>query len=73
MYLLEKRPGPKGGVRYREVSAIWDVRYKEVLLYLPVSTAREWEPVRNRVTSSRSASSVVCGQGTQLDNEGLIW
>ena len=34
MYLLEKRPGPKGGVRYREVSAIWDVRYKEVLLYL---------------------------------------
>ena len=33
MYLLEKRPGPKGGVRYREVSAIWDVRYKEVLLY----------------------------------------
>ena len=33
MYLLEKRPGPKGVVRYREVSAIWDVRYKEVLLY----------------------------------------
>ena len=37
MYLSEKRPGPKGVVRYREVSAIWDVRYKEVLLQsLPV-------------------------------------
>ena len=34
MYLLEKRPGPKDVVRYKEVSAIWDVRYKEVLLYL---------------------------------------
>ena len=33
MYWLEKRPGPKGVVCYREVSAIWDVRYKEVLLY----------------------------------------
>ena len=33
VYLLEKRPGAKGVVRYREVSAIWDVRYKEVLLY----------------------------------------
>ena len=33
MYLLEKRLGPKGVVRYREVSVIWDVRYKEVLLY----------------------------------------
>ena len=34
MRLLGKRPGPKEVVRYREVSAIWDVRYKEVLLYL---------------------------------------
>ena len=33
MYLLEKRPGPKGVVRYREVSAILDVRYKVVLMY----------------------------------------
>ena len=33
MYWLEKRPGPKGVVRYRNVSATWDVRYKEVLLY----------------------------------------
>ena len=36
MYLLEKWPGPKTGVRYREVSAIWDVRYREVLLYKDV-------------------------------------
>ena len=33
MHLLEKRPGPKSVVRYREVTAIWDVRYREVLLY----------------------------------------
>ena len=41
MYLLEKRPGPKGVVRYREVSAIWDVRYKEVLLYFRTSCASD--------------------------------
>ena len=33
VYLLEKQSGPKGVVRYREVYAIWDVHYKEVLLY----------------------------------------
>ena len=33
MYLLEKQSGPKGVFCYREVYAIWDVRYKEVLLY----------------------------------------
>ena len=36
MYLLEKRPGPKSVVSYREVSVIWDVHYKEVLMYLPL-------------------------------------
>ena len=36
MYLLEKQPGPKEVVCYREVSAIWDVRYEEVLLYTPL-------------------------------------
>ena len=33
MCLLEKRQGPKGFVRYRDVSAVEDVRYREVLLY----------------------------------------
>ena len=40
MYLLEKRLEPKGCVRYREVSAIWDVRYKEVLLYTYLNSAK---------------------------------
>ncbi len=33
MYLLGKRPGPQVDVRLREVSALEDVRFKEVLLY----------------------------------------
>ncbi len=34
MYLLGKRPGPQVDVRLREVSALEDVRFKEVLLYI---------------------------------------
>ena len=32
--LLEKRPGPKGFVRYREVCNLEDVHFKEVLLFM---------------------------------------
>ena len=50
MRLLGKRPGPNEVVRYREVSAIWDVRYKEVLLYI---YSQIKEGVANPVIRSR--------------------